>query len=189
MEAYNAGQRIFGENRPQEMVAKWQVLPKDIKWHMIGHLQTNKVKYIAPFVSLIHSVDSEKLLGIINSEALKNNRTIDVLFEIHIAREESKHGWTPEDLHSFISTMKATDYPGIRFRGIMGVATFTEDVSIVEQEFSMLESYFQEYRTTFGNDFDILSMGMSGDYQIAVKHGSTMVRIGSLIFGARNYNN
>ena len=189
MEAYEAGQRIFGENKPQEMVAKWQTLPKDIEWHMIGHLQTNKVKYIAPFVSLIHSVDSEKLLGVINSEAIKNNRIIDILFEIHVAKEESKHGWNPEDLNSFIRDMKVTDYPGIRFRGVMGIATFTDDVSVIEQEFSTLESYFKEYRTIFGNDFDTLSMGMSGDYNLAVKHGSTMVRIGSMIFGARNYNN
>ena len=171
------------------MVAKWQALPKDIEWHMIGHLQTNKVKYIAPFVRLIHSVDSERLLGVINTEAIKNNRVIDILLEVRIAQEDSKHGWEQDELKRFTNNIRTASYPGVRFRGLMGVATFTDDLAVVEKEFSTLDALFQELRTVFGSDFDTLSMGMSGDYRLAIQHGSTMVRIGSLIFGARNYNN
>ncbi len=187
-EAYDAGQRDFGESRPQELSAKWQALPKDIKWHMIGHLQTNKVKYIAPFVHMIHSVDSERLLGVINTEAVKNGRIIDVLLEAHIAREENKHGWSPEELRSFVSGLRAAAYPGVRFRGVMGIASFTDDNSVIESEFSELKNIFDELRRIFGNDFDTLSMGMSGDYPLAIRHGSTAVRVGSFIFGERDYN-
>lgn len=189
MEAYEAGQRIFGENRVQELVAKHELLPGDIRWHLIGHLQTNKVKYIAPFVSLIHSVDSAKLLSVINEQALKNGRVIDVLMEVHVAREESKHGWAEGDLRAYLASGVWKTLSGVRLRGIMGVATFTDDEALVRHEFVRLHDIFttlkQEYN--FGPEFDTLSMGMSGDYSLAVACGSNMVRIGSLIFGARHY--
>jgi pyridoxal phosphate enzyme (YggS family) len=187
-EAYDAGQRLFGENRPQEMDAKRQQLPADIEWHMIGHLQTNKVKSIAPYVSMIHSVDSAKLLGVINEQALKNNRVIDVLFEVHVAREESKHGWNEGELIAYLRGGEYRQMQGVRFRGLMGVATFTDDGSVVRDEFMRLNGLFNRLRHDFfGRDFDTLSMGMSGDYLQAIACGGNMVRIGSLIFGARNY--
>lgn len=187
-EAYDAGQRLFGENRPQEMDAKRQQLPADIEWHMIGHLQTNKVKLIAPYVSMIHSVDSAKLLGVINEQALKNNRVIDVLFEVHVAREESKHGWNEGELIAYLRGGEYRQMQGVRFRGLMGVATFTDDESVVRDEFMCLNGLFNRLRHDFfGRDFDTLSMGMSGDYLQAIACGGNMVRIGSLIFGARNY--
>ena len=187
-EAYDAGQRLFGENRPQEMDAKRQQLPADIEWHMIGHLQTNKVKLIAPYVSMIHSVDSAKLLGVINEQALKNNRVIDVLFEVHVAREESKHGWNEGELIAYLRGGEYRQMQGVRFRGLMGVATFTDDGSVVRDEFMRLNGLFNRLRPDFfGRDFDTLSMGMSGDYLQAIACGGNMVRIGSLIFGARNY--
>ena len=187
-EAYDAGQRLFGENRPQEMDAKRQQLPADIEWHMIGHLQTNKVKSIAPYVSMIHSVDSAKLLGVINEQALKNNRVIDVLFEVHVAREESKHGWNEGELIAYLRGGEYRQMQGVRFRGLMGVATFTDDGSGVRDEFMRLNGLFNRLRHDFfGRDFDTLSMGMSGDYLQAIACGGNMVRIGSLIFGARNY--
>lgn len=187
-EAYDAGQRLFGENRPQEMDAKRQQLPADIEWHMIGHLQTNKVKLIAPYVSMIHSVDSAKLLGVINEQALKNNRVIDVLFEVHVAREESKHGWNEGELIAYLRGGEYRQMQGVRFRGLMGVATFTDDGSVVRDEFMRLNGLFNRLRHDFfGRDFDTLSMGMSGDYLQAIACGGNMVRIGSLIFGARNY--
>ena len=187
-EAYDAGQRLFGENRPQEMDAKRHQLPADIEWHMIGHLQTNKVKLIAPYVSMIHSVDSAKLLGVINEQALKNNRVIDVLFEVHVAREESKHGWNEGELIAYLRGGEYRQMQGVRFRGLMGVATFTDDGSVVRDEFMRLNGLFNRLRHDFfGRDFDTLSMGMSGDYLQAIACGGNMVRIGSLIFGARNY--
>ena len=202
MEAYRAGQRVFGENRPQELLAKYEQLPHDIEWHMIGGLQTNKVKYIAPFVKMIHSVESEKLLLTIQKEALKNKRTIDVLFEVHIAREEAKHGWKAQELidycmahgvnyYELIEYLKTGRYKelnAIRFRGLMGVATNTEDTDLIRKEFSGLHDLFKTLREEFFDaDFDTLSMGMTSDYPIAVECGATTVRIGSYIFGARNY--
>lgn len=155
---------------------------------MIGHLQTNKVKLIAPYVSMIHSVDSAKLLGVINEQALKNNRVIDVLFEVHVAREESKHGWNEGELIAYLRGGEYRQMQGVRFRGLMGVATFTDDGSVVRDEFMRLNGLFSRLRHDFfGRDFDTLSMGMSGDYLQAIACGGNMVRIGSLIFGARNY--
>ena len=186
--AYDAGHRVFGESRPQELREKHEALPKDIEWHMIGHLQTNKVKLIAPYVSMIHSVDSAKLLGVINEQALKNNRVIDVLFEVHVAREESKHGWNEGELIAYLRGGEYRQMQGVRFRGLMGVATFTDDGSVVRDEFMRLNGLFSRLRHDFfGRDFDTLSMGMSGDYLQAIACGGNMVRIGSLIFGARNY--
>ena len=190
LEAYRAGQRIFGENRPQELKAKYETLPKDIRWHMIGHLQTNKVKYIAPFVELIHSVDSDRLLEAIDREAAKNNRVIDVLLEIHVATEETKHGWEAAELSDYIASGVYKKYTNVRFRGIMGIASFTDDRSLIRREFTRLRTSFEHLRDHyFGAEFDTLSMGMTSDYPLAVECGSTMVRIGSKIFGNRNYMN
>ena len=186
-EAYAAGQRIFGENRPQEMVTKYRMLPKDIEWHMIGHLQTNKVKLIAPFVKLIHSVDSERLVRVINNEALKLGRTIDILFEIHVAEEETKSGWEYDQLLKYVQSGALADMRGVRVRGIMGVATYTNDEFRVRLDFDLLAQYKRELAAYFDDSFDTLSMGMSDDYPLALEYGSTMVRIGSLIFGKRNY--
>ena len=187
MEAYQAGIRIFGESRPQEMKAKYEDLPKDIKWHMIGHLQTNKVKYIAPFVDLIHSVDSAHLLDAINKEAWKNGRIIDVLFEVRIAEEETKSGWMIDDLIQYINEGSYKMLTNIRIRGLMGIATLTEDQDQIRKEFSLLHDIFVSLKkNNFGKDFDTLSMGMTADWQLAVECGSNMVRIGSLIFGSRN---
>lgn len=186
IEAYEAGERIFGESRPQEMVAKQSAMPQDIMWHQIGSLQTNKVKYIAPFVAMIHSVDSAKLLEVINKEAAKNDRTIDVLFEVFIAQESSKHGWDEAELEAFIASGALASLPNIRVRGLMGMATYTFDNEQVRTEFSRLRSIFDSLKERhFGAEFDTLSMGMSGDYQLAIDCGSTMVRVGSSIFGSR----
>lgn len=186
MEAYEAGQRIFGENRPQELVAKYRELPGDIRWHLIGGLQTNKVKYVAPFVTMIHSGESAKLLEVIHKEALKNGRVIDVLLEIHIAREESKHGWREDELLDYLAAGVYRELTGVRFRGVMGVATFTDDMECVRAEFTRLSALFARLRTEFFDDrFDTLSMGMTADYPVAIECGSTMVRIGNYIFGAR----
>jgi len=188
LEAYNVGQRIFGENKIQDLAEKYEHLPKDIKWHMIGHLQTNKVKYIAPFVSLIHAVDSFKLLKTINKEAVKNNRTIDCLFQIHIAKEETKFGLDKEELLDILNSDEYKQLKNIRIVGLMGMATNTSDMEIVKSEFAGLKSLFNELKQShfLGKDsFKEISMGMSGDYKIAIKQGSTMVRIGSSIFGAR----
>ena len=189
-EAYDAGQRIFGENRVQELVAKYEVLPKDIQWHLIGHLQTNKVKYIAPFVTLIHSVDSARLLETIHQQALKHGRVIDVLMEVHVAREESKHGWAENELLDYMASGAWKSLSGVRLRGVMGVATFTDDQQVVRSEFERLHAIFQRIKQDehFGPEFDTLSMGMSEDYPLAIDCGSTMVRLGTLIFGARQYN-
>jgi pyridoxal phosphate enzyme (YggS family) len=189
MEAYEAGQRIFGENKIQEMTEKWEVMPKDIQWHMIGHVQTNKVKYMAPFVSLIHGVDSLKLLQEINKQAQKNSRIIDCLLQIYIAEEESKFGLDEKELETifeFIQEEK-NEMNHIRIVGLMGMATFTNNTAQVEKEFSRLKTIFDSYSNlnTKNCQLNTLSMGMSGDYQLAIKCGSTMVRIGSSIFGGR----
>ena len=187
-ELYDAGQRIFGENRPQELREKYDQLPHDIRWHMIGHLQTNKVKYTAPFVELIHSVDSDRLLAVIDKEAAKNNRTIDVLFEIHVAAEETKSGWEPDELRAYLAGGAWRAYTHIRCRGLMTVATQTDDEARIRSEFTTVHDLLAELRDRyFDATFDTLSMGMTHDYPIAIACGATMVRIGSKIFGARNY--
>lgn len=184
-EAYQVGHRDFGENKVQELVAKQERLPKDIRWHMIGHLQRNKVKYIADFVSLIHGVDSLRLLAEINKRAGQAERVIDCLLQIHIAEEDTKFGLDPEELREILEGDPANNFPNVRIRGLMGMATFTDDKQQVKREFDRLKSLFDQWKEQSAA-FDILSMGMSGDYNIAVDSGSTMVRIGSSIFGARN---
>lgn len=186
-EAYDAGQRIFGESRPQEMVAKYEVLPKDICWHMIGHLQTNKVKLIAPFVSLIASVDSDRLTAEIQKQAERLDRTIDILLEVHVADEETKSGWDIGELRAFIASGALSAMPHVRVRGLMTIATNTDDEQIIRRDFQNIKSIFDELKPTFGDAFDTLSIGMSDDYLIALEYGSTMVRIGTAIFGARVY--
>lgn len=186
-EAYDAGQRAFGESRPQELKAKQAVLPDDIEWHMIGHLQTNKVKYIAPYVHLIESLDSERLAEAIEKEAAKCDRTIDCLLEIHVTNEESKSGWDYAELLDFVRSGGFEAMPHIRLRGVMGMATFTDDESQVRADFKRLNECFTELKEHFGAEFDTLSMGMSDDYPIAIEYGSTEVRIGSTIFGQRVY--
>ncbi len=187
MEAYNAGQRIFGENKIQEMIEKWEQMPKDIEWHMIGHVQTNKVKFMAPFVNLIHGVDSLKLLHEINKQAQKNNRIIDCLLQIHIAEEESKFGLDEKELNEILSSSTFQEIKNIRIVGLMGMATFTDNQDQIKKEFSHLKSIFDKTNQLLTSNFQlqILSMGMSGDYQLAIECGSTMVRIGSSIFGTR----
>jgi hypothetical protein len=185
MEAYEAGQRSFGENKIQEMADKWDQMPKDIQWHMIGHVQTNKVKFMAPFVSLIHGVDSLKLLEEINKQGKKNNRIIDCLLQIHIAEEETKFGLDEEELASLVSSNEIQELKNIRIVGLMGMATFTDNKEQVKKEFTHLKSIFDQTKIN-NSPFTILSMGMSGDYQLAIECGSTMVRIGSSIFGGRN---
>ena len=186
-EAYDAGQRAFGESRPQELKAKQAVLPDDIEWHMIGHLQTNKIKYIAPYVHLIESLDSERLAEAIEKEAAKCDRTIDCLLEIHVTAEESKSGWDYAELLDFVCSGGFAAMPHIRLRGVMGMATFTDDESQVRADFKRLNECFTELKEHFGAEFDTLSMGMSDDYPIAIEYGSTEVRIGSTIFGQRVY--
>ena len=188
MEAYNAGQRIFGENKIQEMTDKWEVMPKDIEWHMIGHVQTNKVKYMAPYVSLIHGVDSLKLLQEINKQAAKNNRVIDCLLQVYIAEEESKFGLDEVELEEILKLVKndKDNFKNIRIVGLMGMATFTENKNQIEKEFKHLKAIFDKHKTQ-NSELQTISMGMSGDYQLAISCGSTMVRIGSSIFGNRNY--
>ena len=187
-EAYEAGQRVFGESRPQELRAKYEALPHDIEWHMIGHLQTNKVKYIAPFVAMIHSVDSERLAEAIQVQAAKCNRTIDVLLEIHVAEEDSKSGWAIEDLRAAVASGLFERLPNVRVRGVMGIATNTDDAERIVSDFVQLRIYKEELAAHFGEQFDTLSMGMSDDYPTAIAAGSTMVRIGSTIFGERDYS-
>lgn len=187
-EAYAAGQRHFGENRVQELEEKYNALPKDICWHMIGHLQSKKVKTIAPFVHLIHGVDSFKLLTEINKQALKNNRTIDCLLQFFIAQEETKFGFDLEEALEIIGSNEFVALKNIRLVGIMGMATFTDDTDQIRSEFKTLATYFDQLKSThFSNQpsFKEISMGMSGDYAIAIEEGSTMVRIGSAIFGGR----
>ena len=187
-EAYDAGQRIFGESRPQELREKYEALPRDIEWHMIGHLQTNKVKYIAPFVALIHSVDSARLAETIQKEAAKCGRVIDILLEIHVAREETKSGWAFDELEAWIATSPFAALPDVRVRGVMGIATNTDDEAVVRRDFEELRRCFGLLKPHFGPAFDTLSMGMSHDYPLAVACGATMVRVGSLIFGERDYS-
>ena len=186
-EAYEAGQRIFGESRVQELVAKHQSLPADIEWHMIGHLQTNKVRTIAPFISLIHSVDSSRLLECINREAERCGRVIDCLLEVHVASEQTKSGWAVDELREYVASGAIGELKSIRIRGVMGMATFTEDVAVVRSDFERLAAIKHEIEPMFDSSFDILSMGMSDDYPIAIQCGSTMVRVGSRIFGQRTY--
>lgn len=194
-EAYDAGQRVFGESREQEVKLKWESLPKDIQWHFIGHLQTNKVKYIAPFITLIQSVDSERLLDEIQKQAAKNNRTIDILLEVHIAQEESKSGFDINELEQLLSTVNIGErWPNIRLKGMMAMASFTDDEQQIANEFKKL---MRCYRNLLNRplskqgiseiQFSILSFGMSDDYRIAIAEGANMVRIGSRIFGSRQY--
>ena len=189
MEAYDAGQRIFGENKIQEMAEKWEQLPKDIQWHMIGHVQTNKVKYMAPFVSLVHGVDSLKLLHEINKQAAKNNRVIDCLLQIFIAEEESKFGLDEKELEEILISEEFKELKNIKIVGLMGMATFTDNQTQIEKEFKHLKDIFdnlQNQPKPQNLQPTTLSMGMSGDYKLAISCGSTMVRIGSSIFGGRN---
>ena len=186
LEAYNAGHRHFGENKVQEMVDKFDDLPKDIKWHMIGHLQRNKVKYMANFVHLIHGVDSLKTLKEINKQAEKHNRVIQCLLQAKIAEEDSKFGLSFSDIESILSGEEISNFKNIAIVGLMGMATFTDDESQIEREFSSLKNAFDRLQQKHAS-LEILSMGMSGDYKIAIENGSTMVRIGSSIFGKRNY--
>ncbi len=181
LEAYAAGQRVFGESRAQELREKYEALPKDIEWHFIGTMQTNKVKLYAPFVALIQSVDSERALQVIQKEAVKNNRTIDVLLEVHIAEEASKSGFSPAEIEDYIASGRWRELPNVRIRGLMGMATFTDDKTQIRREFAVLKSLFDCLNIADG----ILSVGMTDDYPEALAAGSTMVRIGSAIFGAR----
>ncbi|WP_396180950.1 YggS family pyridoxal phosphate-dependent enzyme [Flavobacterium sp.] len=200
MEAYSSGQRVFGENKIQEMTEKWEQMPKDIEWHMIGHVQTNKVKFMAEYVSLIHGVDSLKLLQEINKQAKKHNRTIDCLLQIHIAEEETKFGLDELELNEILTQVyeqceakqvqnDKSEFENIRIAGLMGMATFTENQNQIEKEFNHLKTLFDKINqlSIINYQLSILSMGMSGDYQLAISCGSTMVRIGSSIFGNRNY--
>ena len=177
---YNTGHRIFGENKVQELVSKWEALSKDIQWHMIGHLQRNKVKYIAPFVHLIHGVDSERLLKEIDKQAAKNNRKLPCLLQIHIAQESTKFGLSDSELEKIISEKET--YPNIHFKGLMGMASFTSNLQQVNEEFAILKALYDRAAAKM-ETFDTLSLGMSGDYELAITQGSTMIRVGSKIFG------
>jgi pyridoxal phosphate enzyme (YggS family) len=190
IELYNLGQRDFGENYVQELVGKYEQLPKDIRWHYIGHLQSNKVKYIAPFVHLIHGVDSLSLLKEINKQALKNNRIIDCLLQIHIAKEETKFGLNEHELSELLELHELHEFKNIRICGLMGMASFTHKMDLVRAEFNYLKSLFDKYAPSHiaNCQLSILSMGMSSDFTIAIEEGSNMVRIGSLLFGERNYS-
>ncbi|RED45949.1 YggS family pyridoxal phosphate-dependent enzyme [Seonamhaeicola aphaedonensis] len=190
MEAYNTGHKIFGENKIQDMVEKYEVMPKDIEWHMIGHVQRNKVKYMASFVSLIHGVDNFKLLQEINKQALKHDRIINCLLQIKIASEDSKFGMRPNEASEIIQSEKFSELKNIRVVGLMGMATFTQDKEQVVKEFNLLKSTFDSFKKLeiFNFKPKTISMGMSGDYKLAIACGSTMIRVGSSIFGVRNYN-
>lgn len=191
-EAYACGQRHFGENKVQELTEKASSLPTDIKWHMIGHLQTNKIKYIAPFIHLIHSVDSQKLLEAINKEAIKNNRTINVLLQIHVAQEETKFGLHPTELIELLDNKEWQKLTNIKICGLMGVASFTTDTEQIKQEFQQIKQIFDHCKKQYfsaDEAFKEISMGMTSDYKIAVSQGSTLVRIGNGIFGKRYYQN
>lgn len=188
IEAYNTGQRLFGENRFQELLNKKDLLPSDIEWHFIGHLQSNKVKYIVPFIGMIQSVDSQRLLVTINSEALRNGRVIDCLLQIHIAIEESKSGFSMHDLYENLQSENILNLRNVRICGVMGMATLTSDTNQVKKEFGWLKDCFHSLKERYFKSntyFTEISMGMSGDYEVAISEGSTMVRIGSLIFGER----
>ena len=187
-EAYDEGQRIFGENKVQDLVEKHTLLPKDIKWHFVGHLQSNKVKYLAPFVSLVHSIDSIKLLQVINKEALKNKRIISCLLQVHIAQEESKFGLNEEEIRNILESESFKSFENVQIAGLMGMATYTDNEKQVRNEFKNLKDLFGLLKNVYfkGSDhFREISMGMSGDYSMAIEEGSTMIRIGTLIFGAR----
>ena len=189
-EAYDAGHRCFGESRVQELQQKYELLPRDIEWHFIGHLQTNKVKYIVPYVAMIHSVDSIRILDEIERQAARIDRVVDCLLEVHVAQEESKFGFTPQECAKFLTPEVVASYPHVRFRGIMGMATNTDDANQVAAEFVQLKQLFDSLREgtmSSCNYFDTLSMGMSLDYLLAIECGSTMVRIGTTIFGEREY--
>ena len=186
-EAYAAGQRVFGESRVQELTAKYEQLPKDIEWQMIGHLQTNKVRAIAPFISLIQSVDSQRLLECIDREAERCGRVIDCLLEVHVTAEESKSGWDVDSLRDYLASGAISELKSVRIRGVMGMATITEDMAVVRADFERIAAIKRELEPLFDSSFDILSMGMSDDYPLAVECGATMVRIGSSIFGSRQY--
>ena len=186
-EAYAVGQRVFGESRVQELTAKYEQLPKDIEWQMIGHLQTNKVRAIAPFISLIQSVDSQRLLECINREAERCGSVIDCLLEVHVTDEQSKSGWNVDELREYLLSGAVTELKNVRIRGIMGMATFTDDEAVIRADFEHIAAIKRELEPLFGEEFNILSMGMSDDYPIAIEYGSTMVRVGSMIFGERNY--
>ena len=191
MEAYQAGQRIFGESRPQELLQKVQELPCDIQWHFIGHLQTNKLKMVLPYASLIHSVDSERLLVEINKYAVKNNLKVKCLLELFVAQEETKQGFSKEELLQLMDKLQQEPLEGVEICGLMGMASFVDDEQQIRGEFAALKQAFDQIREKYISthpNFNELSMGMSGDYKIAVEMGSTMVRIGTTIFGARNYN-
>ena len=183
MEAYNAGQRIFAESRPQELAAKVPQMPSDVQWHFIGHLQTNKLKLVLPYVTLVQSVDSLHLLQAISRWAVENGKTVDVLLELHLGAEETKQGFSEEEIGSLLEN----SYPGVRIRGLMGMATNTEDMEVVERDFERIERLFKELRGPQRPYFDQLSIGMSNDWTIATRHGATMVRIGTDIFGPREY--
>lgn len=185
--AYDAGHRIFGESRPQELREKYEALPKDIEWHMIGHLQTNKIKYIAPFVALIHSVDSARLAEAIQREAAKCGRTLEILLEIRVTQEQTKSGWELDELKNYIGTAPFVRMPNVCVRGVMGMATNTDEQQVILRDFRELKRCFDLLQPYFGPRFNTLSMGMSHDYLFAVECGSTMVRVGSLIFGERDY--
>lgn len=189
-EAYEGGQRIFGESKVQEMTQKYEALPKDIEWHFIGHLQTNKIKYIAPYVALIHGVDSYKLLSEINKQAAKAGRIIPCLLQIHIAQEETKFGFSTDECRTMLEEGNWRQLKNVQIAGVMGMATNTEDEAQIKREFSTLSAFFQEVKETYFREvssFKEISMGMSDDYPIAIEEGSTLIRIGSRIFGARNY--
>lgn len=190
MEAYGAGQRVFGESRAQELAAKQKALPDDIEWHFIGPLQSNKVKDIAPFIHTIHSVDSFKLLKEVDKQAKKNNRIIKVLLEIHVAQEETKHGLSPDECHLLLQAGRQAALENIRICGVMAMATNTDDMALVEQEFHSLQQLFETIKATYfkeDDNFAVLSMGMSHDYPAAIRQGSTMIRVGTGIFGEREY--
>ena len=188
-DAYDAGQRVFGENKVQEMCAKWEQLPEEIKWHFIGHLQRNKVKYLAPFVDLIHGVESFRLLKEINKQAKKHNRVIDVLLQFFIANEETKFGLSFEEAQSILVDENLNELQNVRICGVMGMASFSNNQEQIREEFKTLKSIFDKLKFTFFDNetsFDIVSMGMSGDYKFAIEEGSTMIRVSSSIFGKRN---
>ncbi len=190
-EAYAAGQRVFGENKAQELVPKYETLPKDIEWHMIGHLQSNKVKYIAPFVHLIHSVDSFKLLEEINKQGLRCKRKISCLLQVHIATEETKFGFSADELIELVSSGNLNKLEAVQIEGLMGMASFTDDKALIRKEFQQLRILFETLKAMplpANTRMKELSMGMSGDYDIAIEEGSTMIRVGTAIFGQRNYN-
>lgn len=181
LQIYNAGQRIFAESRPQELVEKHQQLPNDIEWHFIGHLQTNKIKLIIPFISLIHSVDSQKLAQTISHEAAKIGRTVDILLQVHIAQEQTKQGFSISEVENIMKNSTFAAYNGIRIVGLMGMATYTDNTEQIRKEFEKLREIYEKY------NFSVLSMGMSEDYPVAIECGSNMIRIGSSIFGHREY--